>query len=98
MSRSVDRRDFLARSLSLTGVGLLGVSRFSVSRLGVSGLAVSCLGVSGCGAANEQSKFVTRCFQVVVDLSSMLICQFRNGFYFQDDLFETNEVGFVLLF
>jgi hypothetical protein len=47
---------------------------------------------------DEQAEFVSGGLEIVVDLRTVLIHQFFDGFQFQNDRVETDEVRFVFLF
>src|SRR5262245_61691966 len=44
---------------------------------------------------DEQAKPISRRFQIIVNLSAMLIDQFRHSLDLQNDLVEQNEIGLV---
>ena len=46
---------------------------------------------------DEQAEFVTRCFEVVDDLRSVLVCEQSYSLQFDDDLPVANKVRFVML-
>lgn len=47
---------------------------------------------------DEEAEFKAGCFEVVVELGAVLVCEFGDGFEFDDDFAETDEVGLVGLF
>ena len=48
-----------------------------------------------CTKVYEKSQLETRCFEIVHKLGGMLLVKGLNGFYFYDDLVETDEVWFI---
>jgi hypothetical protein len=47
---------------------------------------------------DQQTESEARCFEVIVDLRSMLVRQLRNRLDFYDDLIEAQKIGLVFLF
>ncbi len=44
---------------------------------------------------DKQPKLVSRRFEIIVDLSPMLVVQLRDCFYLYDDLMKANEVRHI---